>query len=146
MRVPGFRAGKVPGDVVLRQVGREAVMDKAVRRGLPSWYEAMADAEITPVSVKLDLEDLPAKGAPLAFTIEVGVVPPAQLGDYLGPRGRPARAKRRRTRCRRSSSACANRWPRSRPSSARRPQATWLWTSTARSTVRSSRAARPAAT
>ena len=86
MRVPGFRAGKVPGDVVLRQVGREAVMDEAVRRGLPSWYEeAMADAEITPVGdPKLDLEDLPAKGAPLAFTIEVGVVPPAQLGDYKG--------------------------------------------------------------
>ena len=61
-------------------------MDEAVRRGLPGWYEeAMADAEITPVGdPKLDLEDLPAKGAPLAFTIEVGVVPPAQLGDYKG--------------------------------------------------------------
>jgi trigger factor len=86
MRVPGFRSGKVPAEVVLRQVGREAVMDEAVRRGLPAWYEeAVADAGITTVGdPKLDLTDLPEKGSPLAFTIEVGVVPPAKLGDYKG--------------------------------------------------------------
>jgi trigger factor len=86
MRVPGFRSGKVPADVVLRQVGREAVMDEAVRRGLPGWYEeALSDAGVTTVGdPDLDLTDLPDKGSPLAFTIEVGVVPPAQLGDYLG--------------------------------------------------------------
>jgi trigger factor len=86
MRVPGFRSGKVPPEVVLRQVGREAVMDEAVRRGLPSWYEqAVADAGITAVGdPKLDLTDLPEPGTPLSFTIEVGVVPPAKLGDYKG--------------------------------------------------------------
>jgi trigger factor len=86
MRVPGFRSGKVPPEVVLRQVGREAVLDEAVRRGLPSWYEeALAEAGIQTVGdPQVDLTDLPAKGAPLAFTIEVGVVPPAQLGDYKG--------------------------------------------------------------
>jgi trigger factor len=84
MRVPGFRQGKVPPEVVLRQVGREAVMDEALRRGLPSWYEeAVADAGITTVGdPQLDLSDLPERGSPLAFTIEVGVVPPARLGDY----------------------------------------------------------------
>jgi trigger factor len=86
MRVPGFRSGKVPAEVVLRQVGREAVMDEAVRRGLPGWYEeAVSDAGITTVGdPDLDLTDLPDKGSPLAFTIEVGVVPPAELGDYMG--------------------------------------------------------------
>ena len=33
---------------------------------------------------KLDLEDLPEAGLPLSFTIEVGIVPPAKLGDYKG--------------------------------------------------------------
>jgi trigger factor len=86
MRVPGFRSGKVPPDVVLRQVGREAVLDEAVRRGLPAWYEeALADARIQTVGEpQVDLSDLPEKGSPLAFTIEVGVVPPAQIGEYKG--------------------------------------------------------------
>src|SRR5215217_467237 len=86
MRVPGFRSGKVPPEVVLRQVGREAVLDEAVRRGLPAWYEeALAGAGIQTVGdPDVDLSDLPEKGAPLAFTIEVGVVPPARLGEYKG--------------------------------------------------------------
>ena len=86
MRVPGFRSGKVPPEVVLRQVGREAVLDEAVRRGLPGWYEeALADAGIQTVGdPQVDLNDLPEKGSPLAFTIEVGVVPPAELGEYRG--------------------------------------------------------------
>jgi trigger factor len=86
MRVPGFRKGKVPGEVVLRQVGREAVMDEAVRRGLPSWYEeAVAQAGINAVGdPQLNLTDLPERGAPLSFTIEVGIVPPARLGEYKG--------------------------------------------------------------
>jgi trigger factor len=86
IRVPGFRSGKVPPEVVLQQVGREAVMDEALRRGLPGWYEeAVADAGITTVGEpQLDLSDLPEKGSPLAFTIEVGVVPPAKLGEYKG--------------------------------------------------------------
>jgi trigger factor len=86
MRVPGFRSGKVPAEVVLRQVGREAVLDEAVRRGLPGWYEeALADAGIQTVGdPQVDLSDLPEKGSPLAFTIEVGVVPPARLGEYKG--------------------------------------------------------------
>jgi trigger factor len=86
MRVPGFRSGKVPPEVVLQQVGREAVLDEAVRRGLPGWYEeALADAGIQTVGdPQVDLNDLPEKGAALAFTIEVGVVPPAELGEYKG--------------------------------------------------------------
>src|SRR5918999_2800772 len=86
MRVPGFRSGKVPAQVVIQQVGREAVLDEAVRRGLPGWYEeAVTDAGINTVGdPKVDLADLPERGSPLAFTIEVGVVPEAQLGDYKG--------------------------------------------------------------
>jgi trigger factor len=86
LRIPGFRKGKVPGEVVLRQVGREAVMDEAVRRGLPAWYEeAVAQAGISAVGdPQLNLADLPERGSPLSFTIEVGVVPEAKLGDYKG--------------------------------------------------------------
>src|SRR3712207_8240224 len=68
------------------QVGRDAVLDEAVRRALPDWYEqAVAEAGITTVGdPKVDLSDLPEKGAPLAFSIEVGVRPEAELGEYKG--------------------------------------------------------------
>jgi trigger factor len=83
LKVPGFRSGKVPPQVVIQQVGREAVLDEAVRRGLPGWYEeAVSEAGITTVGdPSIDLGDLPEKGSVLAFTVEVGVVPPAKLGD-----------------------------------------------------------------
>jgi trigger factor len=86
LKIAGFRKGHVPPQVVLQRVGREAVLDEAVRRGLPGWYEeALAEAGIQTVGEpQVDLSDLPEKGAPLAFTIEVGVVPPARLGDYKG--------------------------------------------------------------
>lgn len=86
MRVPGFRKGKVPPQVVIRQVGREAVLDEAVRQALPAWYEeAVQAAGVTTVGdPKLDLSDLPERGSPLEFSIEVAVVPPAKLGEYKG--------------------------------------------------------------
>src|SRR4051794_39477773 len=86
MRVPGFRKGKVPAQVVIQQVGREAVLDEAVRHALPNWYdEAVTNAGVNTVGdPKIDLKDLPEKGSPLAFTIEVGVRPEAQLGTYKG--------------------------------------------------------------
>ena len=96
MRVPGFRSGKVPAEVVIRQVGREAVLDEAVRRGLPAWYEeAIHEAGITTVGdPQIDLTDLPEKGSPLAFSFEIGVVPPGTARRLPRHRGRPARAGR----------------------------------------------------
>jgi trigger factor len=86
LKIPGFRKGKVPPEVVIRRVGRDAVLDEAVRRGLPGWYEqAVSDAGIAAVGdPQLDLADLPEKGSPLQFTIEVAVRPKAELGEYKG--------------------------------------------------------------
>ena len=94
MKIPGFRKGKVPPQVVLQRVGREAVLDEAVRGALPQWYqEAVEGAGVATIGdPKVDLGDLPEKGTPLAFTIEVGVRPPAKLGDWKGveaPRREP---------------------------------------------------------
>jgi trigger factor len=84
MRIPGFRKGKVPPPVVLRRVGREAVLDEAVRGSLGSWYvEAIDAAGVAPVGdPQLDISELPSEGEPLRFAIEIGVRPTAQLGSY----------------------------------------------------------------
>ena len=87
MRVPGFRKGKVPPPVVIRRLGREAVLDEALRSSLGSWYaDAIDGAGITPVGEpELDVpSELPAQGQPLKFSIEIGVRPVAQLGQYKG--------------------------------------------------------------
>jgi trigger factor len=88
LRVPGFRAGKAPPPVVIRRVGRAAVLDEAVRESLATWYRAAIDeAGIVPVGepeIDIDFEKLPGAGEPLHFSIEIGVRPKATLGDYKG--------------------------------------------------------------
>ncbi len=84
MRVPGFRKGKVPAPVVIRRLGREAVLDEALRRALGGWYaDAIEEAGIAPVGEpELDIGDPPGEGQPLSFSIEIGVRPAARLGQY----------------------------------------------------------------
>ena len=86
MRVPGFRRGKVPPAVVIRRLGRETVLDEAVRESLGNWYaDAIGEAGIAPIGEpELDLADLPGQGKPLEFSIEIGVRPKAKLGEYKG--------------------------------------------------------------
>jgi trigger factor len=86
MRIPGFRKGKVPPPVVIRRIGRDAVLDETVRDAIGRWYvDAIGAANITPVGdPKLDLGDMPGEGQPLTFSIEIGVRPEATLGSYEG--------------------------------------------------------------
>ncbi len=86
LKLPGFRRGKVPAPLVIQRVGREAVLDQAIRDSLSSWYaQAISEAGVVPVGdPKLDLADLPGEGETLEFSIEIGVVPKAELGDYDG--------------------------------------------------------------
>ena len=86
LRVPGFRAGKAPAPVIVQRMGRDAVLDEAVRDSIGAWYTAAIDAaRVAPVGEpQLDMEDLPRQGEPLRFSIEIGVRPKAQLGDYKG--------------------------------------------------------------
>jgi trigger factor len=84
LRIPGFRKGKVPAAMVIQRVGREAVLEQAVREELPEWYEqALLQSGLTTVGEpKLELEGLPEQGQPLSFSIEVLVAPKARLGRY----------------------------------------------------------------
>jgi trigger factor len=86
LRIPGFRKGKVPPQVVIQRVGREAVMEEALREALPEWYErALLETGVIPVGdPKLDVAGFPGEGKPLSFSIEVAVRPEAKLGSYTG--------------------------------------------------------------
>ena len=88
MKVPGFRTGKIPPAVVIQRIGREPILDEAVRGRLTDWYmKAVDESGIAPVGdpdVDLDFGKLPNEGKPLTFSFEVGVRPSATLGEYRG--------------------------------------------------------------
>jgi trigger factor len=87
MRMPGFRQGKAPPSLVIQRVGFGPVLEEAIRDSLPEWYERalLADA-INPIGdPSIEMLSTPtAEGEPLSFKFEVGVRPPAELGEYKG--------------------------------------------------------------
>ena len=84
LKMPGFRKGKVPAQIVIQRVGREAVFEQALRDSLPEWYErAILSSGVSPIGEpELDVADLPAAGETLSFSIEIAVRPEAKLGSY----------------------------------------------------------------
>ena len=86
MKLSGFRKGKVPPQLVIQRIGREAVLEQALRDSLPEWYErALLDSGVAAIGdPQLDVGELPGDGEPLEFTIEVGVRPQAELGEWKG--------------------------------------------------------------
>ena len=112
--------------MIIQRVGREAVLDEAVRESIAGWYSAAIDAaNVVPVGEpELNLDDLPGEGEPLRFSIEIGVRPTATLGEYDGLEvgRREPRSPTRRSTAR--SSTCASASPSSRPSSAPPARAT----------------------
>ncbi len=94
LKLPGFRRGKVPAPLVIQRIGRDAVLEEAVRDTISTWYsDAIVSAGIVPVGdPEVNLGELPPKGEALEFSIEIGVLPKAQLGEYIGveaPRREP---------------------------------------------------------
>jgi trigger factor len=87
MRMPGFRKGKAPPSLVIQRLGFAAVLEEAIREGLPEWYErALLGSGIAPVGdPRIEIVSTPeAEGEPLSFKFEIGVRPKATLGEYKG--------------------------------------------------------------
>jgi len=87
MRMPGFRKGKAPPSLVIQRLGFGAVLEEAIREGLPEWYErALLGSGVASVGdPSVEVVSTPeAPGEPLAFKFEIGVRPEAKLGEYKG--------------------------------------------------------------
>ncbi len=87
MRMPGFRAGKAPPSLVIQRLGFGPVLQEAIREALPEWYErALLASGVSPIGdPEVEMTKTPEEeGQPLAFKFEVGVRPPAELGEYKG--------------------------------------------------------------
>jgi trigger factor len=85
VRVPGFRPGKAPAEVIIQRIGHDAIVQEMLKSALGDWYsEAVAETGIVPIDdPDLDLDGVPEAGD-LTFTATVDVRPKATLGDYAG--------------------------------------------------------------
>ncbi len=85
INVPGFRRGKVPPQVIDRQVGRGVVLDEAINEVLPKAYvEALTENNLTPLA-QPDIEVTKFEdNETLEFTAEVDVKPEIDLPAYDG--------------------------------------------------------------
>ena len=87
LKIAGFRQGKVPPQVVIQRVGREAVLDEAVRRGAARLVRAGGPGRRHRHGRRPEArpqQTCPRRARRSRSRIEVGVRPPAKLGDWKG--------------------------------------------------------------
>jgi len=105
VKVPGFRTGKIPKQVIDSHLGADYVRSEAVKNGLPTLYVmGVMDAGIVPVSdpeINI-IEAGEDEDVHIVFEAKVDVKPEVEVKDYKGieldaptPRS-PTRTSRRR--------------------------------------------------
>lgn len=80
-KIPGFRPGKAPFDVVKRLYGEDALEEQAIELLVDDMYpDVLKQAEVEPYGPG-SLQEIPSK-SPLRFVFLVPLVPEVKLGDY----------------------------------------------------------------
>lgn len=84
-KIPGFRPGKAPYDMIKRHFGEEAIVEQAIDLLVDEIYpEALKQAEIEPAAAGA-LEKIESMDPP-KFIFRVPLAPSVDLGDYLSVR------------------------------------------------------------
>ena len=85
VKIPGFRQGKVPRDVIEARFGKEALYQEALDELIPVAYEeAVQSTQIEPIDQPTVTDYEIEEGKPLKFTATVEVTPEVELGEYKG--------------------------------------------------------------
>ena len=87
VKIPGFRKGKVPKQIIDAQIGRDVVRDEFLEHAVPQYYrQAVSEQDLAPIAdPEIDLEGF-TDDSPLVFTATVEVRPRLELSeaDYTG--------------------------------------------------------------
>jgi trigger factor len=76
VKVPGFRKGKVPRQLIDARIGPQVVREEALRDALPDFYRQALEAEAIDPIAPPDIEVVEFEtGAPLVFEATVDVRP-----------------------------------------------------------------------
>ncbi len=87
VKIPGFRKGKVPKQIIDAQIGRDVVREEFLSSSVPSYFrDAVREEDLAPISdPEIQLEQV-EDDKPLIFTATVEVRPRLELvpDDYQG--------------------------------------------------------------
>ncbi len=85
MKIPGFRPGKAPRDIVEKNLDQGFITNKATQRLIAELYPKLVhETKIDPVDYpNVDILTF-EEGKPIVFSIEVEVYPDITLGKYKG--------------------------------------------------------------
>src|SRR6266496_1313320 len=87
VKVPGFRKGKVPKQIIDAQIGRDVVREEFLSSSVPAYFrDAVREEDLAPISdPDIQLEQV-EDDKPLIFTATVEVRPRLELApdDYKG--------------------------------------------------------------
>ena len=81
VRVPGFRPGKAPKGVIIKQIGQDA-LNQEVRDALveANYPQAVRELELVPVDARLNAEE-PTEGSDYTFEVDLELFPDFDLPD-----------------------------------------------------------------
>ncbi len=87
VRIPGFRPGKAPRQIVEQRIGRQMLVEEAQREIMDELYrQALDQEELTPVSEpNVDVY----QDEPVGFRVEVQIYPTVDLNEYTDVRVDP---------------------------------------------------------
>ncbi len=87
IKIPGFRKGKVPKQIIDTQIGRDAILEEFVNSSVPSYFrKAVAEEDLAPITdPDIDVQQL-EPGKPFVFSATVEVRPRLSFeeSDYTG--------------------------------------------------------------
>jgi trigger factor len=89
IKIPGFRKGKVPKQIIDTQIGRDAILEEFVNSSVPTYFrQAVTDEDLAPITdPEIDVQQL-EPGRPFIFSATVEVRPRLSFAesDYTGIR------------------------------------------------------------
>jgi trigger factor len=87
IKIPGFRKGKIPKQIIDTQIGRDAVLEEFVSSSVPTYYrQAVSEEDLAPIAEPdVEVEQLEL-GKPFIFSATVEVRPRLAFeeSDYTG--------------------------------------------------------------
>jgi trigger factor len=84
IKVPGFRPGKVPLNVIKQRYGSDLLKEATQKIIERCWKDAIAEHNLQPLAQPV-IQDVDSKpGNPLKFKVSFEVLPPLEVKDYKG--------------------------------------------------------------